>query len=61
MLPIVKTFLINWLVSSGNLDVRYRPVPSSPGLYYQHASEARQFNDEMENSNLTYRPVTMEA
>jgi hypothetical protein len=46
MWEIVTTLLISWLGSSGSLDVRKRPLPSSPGLYYQHVSEARLFNSE---------------
>jgi hypothetical protein len=33
--------LIIGLVEVRTLDVRVEPIPSSPGLYYQHQAEAR--------------------
>jgi hypothetical protein len=38
--------LIIGLVEGRILDVRIEPIPSSPGLYYQHQGEARIYNSE---------------
>jgi hypothetical protein len=41
MWTVITTLLIVWLATGRSLDIRNNPVPSSPGLYYQHESEAR--------------------
>lgn len=46
MWAIITAVLISCLGLSSSLDVRNRPLPSSPGLYYQHEAKARLFNSE---------------
>jgi hypothetical protein len=38
--------LVIGLIEVRTLDVRVEPIPSSPGLYYQHQREARLYNSE---------------
>jgi hypothetical protein len=38
--------LVSGLVEVRTLDVRVEPIPSTPGLYYQHQGEARLHNSE---------------